>query len=150
MKLGAKGEAIIKAKEALRLSAYPDEAGIPTIGWGCIRRRDGSPVSLADPPITEGDAQWLFDRDVATEVSAVNRLIVSPLNQNQFDALVCFTYNVGAGALQVSALRNCINHGNPVGQELFTRWDMTGRPLRESAGLLKRRIQEHALYCERV
>lgn len=152
MKLGAAGEKMIKRHEGegpAGLGApYLDDAGIPTTGWGCIHRRDGSRVEIADPRSSPEECEWLFARDTGSAVGAVNRLIVRPMTQNQFDAFVDFAFNEGNGALQVSAMRNAFNAGSPVTEDMFARWDKlhVGGVLVPSAGLLKRRREEFALF----
>jgi lysozyme len=91
-----------------------------------------------------GDA--LFRGDVSDAETEVNRLITAPLNQQQFDALVSFTYNVGGGALAGSSLRKVINSGRPVYRDLFTRWNKVRNPAGQlvvSNGLTNRRNREY-------
>src|SRR5689334_10414697 len=89
----------IKSKEGLRLKAYQDSAGVWTIGYGTIIYEDLKPVKKGDV-ITKERAESLIEREIVSKSAKVNAATVSvSLNQNQFDALVSFTYNAGTGAL---------------------------------------------------
>ncbi|MNH36694.1 Lysozyme RrrD [compost metagenome] len=77
----------------------------------------------------------------------VERLITSPLNQNQWDALVSFTYNLGAANLESSTLRRLLNAGNYASAaEQFPRWNKAGGKV--LAGLVRRRAAERDLFLE--
>jgi lysozyme len=97
MKTGKKGIALIKQFEGCRLKAYndPGTGGLPiTIGFGSTRRPDGTKFKLGDVVTMERAEELL-----ASTLTAYERIVLSkvsiPLTQNQFDALVCFTYNTG-------------------------------------------------------
>jgi len=94
MKIGQKGEELIKFFEGLYLEAYKCPAGVWTIGWGHT-----AGVKQGDK-ITKQQAQELFENDMKVYEGHVNRIVKLPLNQNQFDALVSFCYNCGQGNLQ--------------------------------------------------
>lgn len=135
-----RNEEMIKKHEALRLKAYmPTPNDVPTIGWGHTKG-----VRMGDV-ITKAQAQKFFEEDVAWAVEAVNKRVKVPLNQNQFDALVSWTFNVGAGAMASSTLVRKLNAGNyeAVRTEL-PRWNkQKGKTLR---GLTKRRAEEVELF----
>lgn len=99
--------------------------------------------------ITEVDAEELLRRDVQTAESAVLRLINVPLTDGQFDALVSFTFNLVAGALQRSTLRRKVNHqAHAEVPAQLMRWVWAGgRVLR---GLVIRRTSEASAYKQRV
>ena len=91
--------------EGLRLEAYLDPVGIPTIGYGTIRYPDGRKVQLGES-ITEREAEAFLTFECNNVGKAVADLVnEEKLNQNQFDALVSFCYNVGIGAFSDSTLR---------------------------------------------
>jgi lysozyme len=141
---------LIKSQEGCILHPYTDEAGIPTIGWGTIRYPDGVLVTMQDAPVTQDQADDYLACDVKDTVNAVNAMIPSGLNQNQFDSLVDFAYNVGTGALYGSTLLRLIkaNPSDPAITNAFLMWSkihLDGR-LVQSAGLLSRRKKEAALY----
>lgn len=95
--------------------------------------------------ITEAEAEDLLRRDVHEAESAVLRLIDVPLTDGQFDALVSFTFNLGAGALQRSTLRrkvNCQAHSEV--PEQLMRWVWAGG--RRLHGLVSRRESESIHY----
>ena len=94
MRIGQKGEELIKFFEGLYLEAYKCPAGVWTIGWGHT-----AGVKQGDK-ITKQQAQELFEKDMKIYEGHVNRIVNLPLNQNQFDALVSFCYNCGQGNLQ--------------------------------------------------
>ena len=140
------GLALIRRWEGFRAAPYLDAAGVPTIGYGTIRYEDGTPVTLADPPIGRERAEALLrDHVVRRTCPSVLRLIAVPLRDAQFDALVSFTYNLGGGALQASTLRRKVNRGeDEAAAAEFPRWCWAGG--RRLPGLLRRREAEAALY----
>lgn len=143
MKTSESGLEFIKEHEGCVLRAYPDPGtgGEPfTIGVG----HTGG-VSPGDV-ITEEEALELLREDVEEAESAVNRLVSIDLTQNEFDALVSFVFNVGAGNFEKSTLRKMLNDGNREGAEQqFQRWNKAaGRVL---PGLVKRRHAESSLFA---
>lgn len=149
MRLSDAGLAALKSHEGLRLEAYPDPGskdGKPvTIGYGSTRRADGGEWQLGGR-ITEPEAAELLRRDVAGTEAAVSRLVRVPLTQAQFDALVSFVYNVGAGSFESSTLLRLLNAGDYAGAAAqFGRWVYNdGRVL---PGLQRRRAAEAALFA---
>src|SRR3954447_19722447 len=95
---------LIKDFEGLMLSAYLDPVQIPTIGYGTIRYPDGHKVTIGDSiSDAEAEAFLKFDCDrMADDISA--ELAGIAISQNQLDALVSFTYNLGLGAFLGSTL----------------------------------------------
>lgn len=139
------GLALIKRFEGFSATPYLCPAGWWTIGFGAVRGPDGQPVTAATAPVTEEAAEGFLRRDVALAERAVLRLISVPLADGQFDALVSFTFNLGAGALQRSTLRRKVNreeHGE-VPMEIM-RWVWGGG--RRLSGLIRRREAESCLY----
>jgi len=90
---------LIKKWEGFRANAYLDPVGIPTIGYGTIRYPNGQPVELGDI-VTEAEAEDLLKLEADDFAELVTKKVTVGLNQNQFDALVSFCYNVGGGAFQ--------------------------------------------------
>ena len=103
MELSARGLRLIQAHEGLRLQAYLDSANVPTIGYGSTRG-----VEMGDT-ITETQALELLEADVERHADSVREHVDVPLNQHQFDALVSFTFNVGAHAFKTSTLLDRLN-----------------------------------------
>lgn len=145
-------KAHIKEAEGLRLTAYLDAAGVPTIGWGHIAGVTRADVGVRK--ITEAIALAMFEADVDIAESAVRRYVKVDLNQNQFDALVDFVFNLGAGNFAKSTLLKLLNAGDydAVPAQLM-RWTKARDPktgkLRELAGLVKRRRFEANLFAAR-
>ena len=142
--INASGLSIIRRFEGLRLEPYLCPAGIPSIGYGATWI-GGRKVSLKTRPISEAHADQLLGEQVRTFEQAVDRLISSPLTWNEFSSLVSFCYNVGAGALQRSTLRQKLNRGDyqGAGNEL-PKWRMGGG--RVLPGLVRRRAEERSLF----
>lgn len=146
MKLDQAGIEFIARWEGLKLKAYQCSAGVWTIGIGSTRFPDGVPVKMGDTLASEDEAYDLFRDTVNKYENAVNKLVTIALDQNQFNALVSFTYNVGIGALQSSTLLKRIND-KASSEEIKTqwrRWNKAGGQIVK--GLSNRREAELELY----
>lgn len=142
MKTSEQGIELIKGYEGFRENAYKCPAGVLTIGYGHIK--DVFPGMHT----TEQSAVELLKSDLITAESAVKRLVKVPLKQNQFDALVSFTFNLGEGNLKSSTLLKVINSTPNDFEQIayqFSRWNKAGGKILE--GLVKRRKEEATLYC---
>ena len=139
MKTSRKGIELIKAHEGLRLDAYLCPAGVPTIGYGHTYN-----VKMGDR-ITAEQAERLLIGDLAVAETEVNRYGLN-INQNQFDALVSFVYNVGARNFRSSTLlkRLKANPNDPDIANQFRRWVYGGGKV--LPGLVRRRNDEAKLY----
>lgn len=129
----------MKKWEGLKLFAYLDTGGVPTIGYGHTKG-----VSIGDA-ITPQQANKLFDDDIAIFEKEVNR-VKRKLTQNQFDALVSFCFNVGISAFRRSTLRRYVEMGMSADYIVkeFGRWiHDNGKPIK---GLKERRKFEAALW----
>ena len=126
----------LKDFEGLRLEAYLDAAGVPTIGYG----HTGRDVKLGDR-ITKYWANDLLRRDVEAAEKALDRLGLT-LTQGQLDALVSFTFNLGIDRLAGSTLLQTIREGGTMRQirREFMRWVYAGGE--RLRGLEKRRQWE--------
>lgn len=141
MKLSEKGANLIKQYEGLRLNAYQDAGGVWTIGYGHTGGVQPGDV------ITREEADAMFWSDVEKFVRGVNRLKQGTrLTQNQFDALVSFSYNCGLGALEHSTLLKKVkrNPNDPTIEDAFKAYRYVNKV--ENAGLLARRQKESNLY----
>ena len=146
MKISENGLDLIKKFEGLSLKPYLCSAGIPTIGWGNTFYENMKKVTLQDETITEERADSLFNFLVTTNfVNVVNRLVIVDINQNQFDALVSFVYNLGSGNFEKSTLLKKVNQEDFIGASLeFEKWNRArGKVL---SGLTKRRLAEKELF----
>ena len=140
MKLGTAGLELIKSFEKCRLEAYLDEALVWTIGWGHTGKEVVSGLTC-----TQAQADAWLEGDAQSAVAAVNRSLDVALNQNQFDALVAFTFNVGITAESHSTLIKLVNQGRTVpAADEFSKWIHSGGHV--SNGLVARRAAERALF----
>ncbi|NEP15312.1 MAG: lysozyme [Leptolyngbya sp. SIO4C1] len=138
-RINANGLRLIKSFEGLRLDAYQDAVGIWTIGYGTTRS------VKAGMKITHEQAEEFLKDDLARFEKAIHEAVKHPVNDNQFSALISFTYNVGAGALRSSTLLKKLNRGDVRGAaDEFLRWNKAGK--RVLAGLTRRRQAERALF----
>jgi lysozyme len=143
MRLGAKGEALIKSFEKLRLVAYkPTPKDKWTIGWGHT-----GPEVVEGLTCTEEEAERWFLTDTHWAVLGVIRSLDVAVLQNQFDALVSFTFNVGITGEAHSTLISHVNqyHWDAAADE-FLKWDHQDGKVVE--GLLNRRKAERTLFLE--
>ena len=104
------GFALTKLFEGLRLTAYTDQGGVWTIGYGHT-----GPGVQAGLVITEAQADIFLQADVARAVTAVNLLVTIAITQGQFDALVDFAFNLGSSSLAHSTLLKQVNAGDFAG-----------------------------------
>lgn len=146
MKLSNKGLNLIKQFEGLVLKPYkavPTETYL-TIGYGHY----GSDVK-EDVKITKEQAEQMLIKDTEKFEGIVNSLVTVSLNQNQFDALVSFVYNVGSDNFKKSTLLKKLNSKDYVeaGNE-FSRWNKSGGKV--YAGLVKRRVSEMQLFMKPI
>jgi lysozyme len=143
MELSDKGAEDLKGSEGFSSKPYPDGEGVPTIGFGSTFYEDGTRVQMTDAPITRERGLQLFKTTLKQYVNAVDKSVKVPLTQNEFDALVEFTYNVGVAAFKTSTLLKLLNGGAPKDQVAaqFLRWNkdegkvvpgLTNRRKRES------------------
>jgi lysozyme len=136
---------LIKKYEGLRLSSYLCPAGVPTIGYGSTRHANGKKVLLGEKLSGEKEATQLLLSTLDPFEAAVNKHLPN-LNQCQFDALVCFAYNVGTGALVKSTLlkKAKANSADPSILDEFLKWNKAGGKALQ--GLTNRRREEANLY----
>jgi len=124
MKLSENGVNLIKGFEGLRLNAYRDVAGVWTVGYGSTYYHDGKKVAPGDKLANEAQATALLLNTLGQYEQAVDKHVEVPITQNQFDALVSFTYNEGTGALEESSLLKLLNERDYAGAaEHFAQWD---------------------------
>lgn len=140
MKTSQRGINLIKEFEGLRLTAYRCPAGVYTIGYGHTR---GVKRGMK---ITEEEASAFLTADLLNSEKAVERYdSVYHWNQNEFDALVSFTFNCGATNLR-SLLRNGRRNRLQIATTLPLYRKAGGKVLK---GLERRRAAEKTLFLER-
>lgn len=130
MKLSESGYKLLKELEGNKKNSqglhipYLCAAGVPTIGYGNTFYENGNKVTLKDLPITELKATKLLEHIVDIFENCLNNVIKSKINQNQFDALLCFCFNVGITAFTNSTLLKKVNI-NPfdtIIKDEFVKW----------------------------
>ena len=145
MRTSENGLQLITAHEGFRSKPYLCPAGVPTIGYGSTFYPDGCKVTLQDKPVTEAEATDIM-RNVVAKVKEPMVHKLGKLNQNQFDAMVSFVYNVKLGQFNTSTIRRKIlaNPSDPSIADEFPRWKYGGGKV--LPGLVKRRKEEAKLY----
>ena len=140
---------LIAGFEGLRLDAYIDPVGIPTIGYGTIRYPNGTKVRMGDR-ITEDEAEEFLMHEATKFAREINEIFAGiELNQNQFDALVSFTYNLGPGNLRSSTLLKRLKQGDfDAAAKEFEKWNKAtvDGVKKVLPGLTIRRQTERALF----
>lgn len=154
MRMSGNGLKKLESWEGCVLHAYRDAGGLRTIGVGHLLTKhelatgviliDGEPVEWAKG-ITEGQALQLLAQDVRPAETVVNEHVKVELSQNQFDALVSFSFNCGDGAFAGSILLKVLNQGH-YGQvpDQLKKWTKCGGKVNE--GLVERRNHEIKLW----
>ena len=145
--ISANGYSIIKEFEGLRLDAYLDTGGVWTIGYGTIKYMSGTRVAKGDK-ISVEDAEANLMNDCKWVDACLDKKVTAKLNQNQFDALASFVYNIGESQFGSSTLLRKVNAGDFVGAASeFDRWVFDNGKRIE--GLAKRRAKEKALFLKK-
>ncbi|ENW97322.1 lysozyme [Acinetobacter dispersus] len=138
---------LIVSFEDLKLDAYDDGVGVWTIGYGTTVYPNGVKVKQGDT-CTLGQAKEYFAHDLNRFEKAVNQSVKVSINQNQFDALVSLTYNIGEQAFKDSTLLAKLNKGDYIGAaEQFPRWNKGGGKVLK--GLVRRRAVERELFLKK-
>ena len=134
------GLTLTKQFEGLSLNAYQDQVGVWTIGYG----HTGLSVH-GGLTVTQEQADQLLQSDVAASVNCVNHAVTSNINQNQFDALVDFVFNLGCASLLSSTLLRDVNAGDfTSAAPQILLWDHAKGV--DIPGLLRRRQAEKVLF----
>ena len=154
MKLNDEGYLIIANFEGLRLTPYLCSAGVPTIGYGSTFYPSGIKVTMRDKAITKETALWMLKTTADMFAKDVDKLVTSAVNQNQFNALVSFAFNLGSdidadnipeGLGDSNLLKKVnANPNEPTIAKEFMKWVNAGG--RRNKGLIKRRTEEVKIY----
>lgn len=143
MKTSTRGVKLITDFEGFRANAYPDVVGIWTIGYGFTRG-----VKQGDK-ITRAQADRRLREELTEYENGVLRACRIKPNQNQFDALVCFAFNVGVAGMAKSSVIKAHNREDyQAAARAFGLWNKAGGKV--WPGLTRRRAAEGALYLEPV
>ena len=148
-KTGKAGIEMIKTFEGFRSAPYKCSAGVPTIGYGATFYPGGKKVTMTDPSITEEKAVELLANMLVSFEKYVDSYCRDDINQNQFDALVSFAYNLGPANLKSSTLLKKVN-ANPEDETItaeFMKWVKAGGNTLK--GLVRRREAESQLYFKK-
>lgn len=142
--ISEKGYAIIKEFEGLRLDAYLDTGGVWTIGYGTIKYPSGTRVAKGDR-ISQSDAESYLRSDSKWVDACLDSKVKVKVNQNQFDALASFVYNIGESQFGSSTLLRKLNAGDFTGAaNEFDKWVFdNGKKIQ---GLVNRRAKEKSLF----
>lgn len=140
------GVDLIKHFESLRLSAYQDSVGIWTIGYGHTDGGKNTGKITGGMTIDEPQAEAYLRADLGHFEQAVEKIVTCDLNDNQFAALVSFSFNLGEGNLKASTLLKKLNAGDYFGAAgEFKQWSKAGG--KRLGGLVRRRLSERNLFC---
>lgn len=145
MEINKAGKDLIKRFEGCKLKAYKCPANVWTIGYGNTFYEDGTKVKEGDV-ITQERAEQLFDIIISDFVRMTDALVKSNVTENNFSALVSFTFNVGTGNLRRSTLLRKVN-ANPKDETIpaeFRKWVRANNVVLK--GLQRRREAEIKLY----
>jgi len=139
MKISKEGIALIKKFEGIELQAYQDSVGVWTIGYGHTKGvKEGDNISLKQ-------AEAMLEEELVEYEGYINNMVELGLEQNQFDALVAWVYNLGPTNLRESTLLKVLNQGlfDEVPFEI-KRWNKAGGQVLN--GLVRRREAEALLF----
>jgi len=139
MKISKEGIALIKKFEGCELEAYQDSVGVWTIGYGHTKDVEQG------LKITQEEAEAMLETELLEYEGYVEALVDIGLSQNQFDALVCWTYNLGPTNLKNSTMLTVLNQARieDVPYEM-KRWNKAGGEVLQ--GLVRRREAEALLF----
>lgn len=145
MHFSEEGLKLLKSFEGCRLTAYRDAVGVLTIGYGST-----GPHVTEGLSITQAEAENLLRKDVARFETGVRESVKASINQNEFDALVCFSFNIGITAFKSSTLLKLLNTDadRTVVASEFSRWTKADGKVLE--GLRRRREAEKQLFLKKV
>lgn len=158
MRMSDNGRKLLQEWEGTERKVYLDSAGLQTIGCGHLLTKDeltsgkililGMPVKYREG-LNDLQIDQLLTQDLSASENAVNTGVDVELNQNQFDALCSFVFNVGRQAFYSSTLRKLLNSGSydeVAGQ--LRRWNKSGGNV--VSGLANRRENEIELFQEKL
>lgn len=141
MKISEKGLELIKKFEGYEGKAYLCQAGVWTIGYGHTQGVEENDTCSVE------EATEFLKKDVEKAERTINDLVKCELNQNQFDALVSFVFNIGRDNFKRSSMLKFLNSAHyPLSAGQFDRWVYARK--NRSNGLIARRAAEKKLFLE--
>ena len=139
MNISNEGLSLIKKFEGCELDSYKCAAGVWTIGYGSTH---GIEKGMS---ISKSRAEELLLEDIAQFEDIVDKAVSVNLSQNQYDALVSWTFNLGGGNLNSSTMLKVLNAGDYENvPEQIKRWNKAGGQVKQ--GLVRRREAEALLF----
>ncbi|MCI5046149.1 MAG: lysozyme [Aquisalinus sp.] len=148
MRVSSTGLDLIRHFEGLDLTSSMDPAGRWRIGYGHL-----GDEAIAQGDVNVADAERLLHEDLEAVEAGILQLVKVDLDQNQFDALASFVFNIGLPAFKKSIVLKRLNKGNFLGAADAMAWwsrAVINRKERELTGLIRRRAAERALFLETV
>lgn len=145
MNTGKNGILLIEQFEGFIPKMYKDAVGLSTIGFGTLIDT-AEEKHLLTATITKEQAEELLRKELVMIENKLKIMVTSTINQNQYDALVSFAYNLGINNLKASTLLKKVNlnPADPTIRAEFNKWTHAGGKV--LAGLVKRRQAEADLY----
>tara|TARA_Y100001951_G_C11286843_1_gene269311 strand:- start:1764 stop:2207 length:444 start_codon:yes stop_codon:yes gene_type:complete len=139
MKISEEGIELLKKFEGCKLEAYQDSVGVWTIGYGHTK---GVYKGMT---ISQDDAEEMLEEEMEEYEGYIEEYVEVPLSQNEFDALVCWVYNLGPTNLRNSTLLMVLNQSKfDEVPEQIKRWNKAGGEVLK--GLVRRREAEALLF----
>ena len=139
MKISEEGIELLKKFEGCKLEAYQDSVGVWTIGYGHTK---GVYKGMT---ISQDDAEEMLEEEMEEYEGYIEEYVEVPLSQNEFDALVCWVYNLGPTNLRNSTLLMVLNQSKfDEVPEQIKRWNKAGGEVLQ--GLVRRREAEALLF----
>ena len=140
MIISKKGIELLTHFEGLELEAYQDSVGVWTIGYGHTKG------VVSGMTITKSQAKDMLQTELIEYQGYINDIVKVQLSQNQFDALVCWVYNLGPTNLRSSTLLKVLNQRDKLlAPEQIRRWNKAGGKVLK--GLVRRREAEALLFA---
>ena len=137
---------IKKAEGGLYLESYLDSGNVPTIGYGSTYDFDKQRKVQMGDIITKEQAERWLEITTSKDAAEIKNLVKVPLNNNELNSLISFTYNVGLGAFKASNLLRLLNSGadKKIVADQFDRWVYDNGV--KVKGLINRRNAEKKLF----
>ena len=153
MKTSKKGREFIQKHEGFRNTVYLDQAGLPTAGTGHLLTAEEKKIYKVGKVVPDAVLDQWWAEDVKKFEDAVNGLVKVSLNQNEFDALVSLSFNIGKSGFQNSSVLRHLNKGDRASAaKSFAAWNkvtVNGKKV-ASKGLTRRRKEESELFLTPV